>query len=63
MSDEKLITITAYINPDQFAHLKALSAATGVPFAVFIREGIDMILKDRNTAEARGELFIIGGDA
>jgi len=38
------LTTTVYIEPEQDAALKALSARTQVPVAEYIREGIDLVL-------------------
>jgi predicted DNA-binding protein len=44
MSRKKLST-TIYITPEQAERLKLLHDRTKVPIAVYIREGIDMVLK------------------
>lgn len=44
MSRRKVST-TIYITPEQAEHLKLLHDRTKVPIAVYIREGIDMVLK------------------
>lgn len=44
MSRRKVST-TIYITPEQAEHLKMLHDRTKVPIAVYIREGIDMVLK------------------
>ncbi len=41
----KKISTTIYITPDQNDRLKLLHERTKVPIAVYIREGIDMVLK------------------
>jgi predicted DNA-binding protein len=41
----KKISTTIYITPSQNERLKLLHERTKVPIAVFIREGIDMVLK------------------
>jgi hypothetical protein len=41
----KKISTTIYITPDQNDQLKLLHERTKVPIAVYIREGIDMVLK------------------
>jgi len=41
----KKVSTTIYITPEQADHLKLLHERTKVPIAVYIREGIDMILK------------------
>ena len=40
----KKISTTIYVTPEQNEQLKVLHARTKVPIAVFIREGIDMVL-------------------
>lgn len=44
MSRNKIST-TIYVTPDQSDRLKQLHARTKVPVAVYIREGIDLVLK------------------
>lgn len=39
------ISTTTYITPEQYDRLKVLHERTKVPIAVYIREGIDMVLK------------------
>ena len=41
----KKISTTIYITPEQNERLKLLHERTKVPIAVYIREGIDMVLK------------------
>ena len=41
----KKVSTTIYITPDQADRLKLLHERTKVPIAVYIREGIDMMLK------------------
>ena len=41
----KKISTTIYITPEQNDRLKLLHKRTKVPIAVYIREGIDMVLK------------------
>jgi predicted DNA-binding protein len=41
----KKISTTIYITPEQNDRLKLLHERTKVPIAVYIREGIDMVLK------------------
>lgn len=41
----KKISTTIYIEPEQSEKLKLLHARTKVPIAVYIREGIDMVLR------------------
>ena len=41
----KKISTTIYITPAQSERLKLLHSRTKVPVAVYIREGIDMVLK------------------
>jgi len=54
MARKKILT-TIYLTPEQDEQLKQLSSATRVPMAVYIREGIDLIL-DRNRAIFSGQL-------
>ncbi|MEM9696006.1 MAG: ribbon-helix-helix domain-containing protein [Myxococcota bacterium] len=41
----KKVSTTVYITPEQSDRLKELHARTKVPVSVYIREGIDMVLK------------------
>ncbi len=41
----KKISTTIYVTPTQSEQLKLLHRRTKVPVAVYIREGIDMVLK------------------
>ena len=41
----KKISTTIYVTPEQNDQLKLLHARTKVPIAVYIREGIDMVLQ------------------
>ena len=41
----KKVSTTIYITPEQAERLKILHDRTKVPIAVYIREGIDMVLK------------------
>lgn len=41
----KKISTTIYITPEQNEQLKVLHERTKVPIAVFIREGIDLVLE------------------
>ena len=41
----KKISTTVYITPEQNERLHLLHARTKVPVAVYIREGIDLVLK------------------
>lgn len=41
----KKVSTTIYITPEQAERLKMLHERSKVPIAVYIREGIDMVLK------------------
>lgn len=41
----KKVTTTVYFTPAQVAGLKALSDRTKVPFAEYVRQGVDHVLK------------------
>lgn len=41
----KKVSTTIYITPEQAERLKVLHERSKVPIAVYIREGIDMVLK------------------
>jgi predicted DNA-binding protein len=51
----KKISTTIYITPEQNERLKVLHERTKVPVAVFIREGIDLVL-DRHRDQLPGQL-------
>lgn len=44
----KKISTTIYITPEQNDRLKVLHERTKVPVAVYIREGIDLVLQQHN---------------
>ena len=41
----KKVSTTIYVTPEQYDRLKLLHERTKVPIAVYIREGIDLVLK------------------
>ncbi|MFK7992043.1 MAG: ribbon-helix-helix domain-containing protein [Sandaracinaceae bacterium] len=55
----KKISTTIYITPEQNERLKLLNRRTKVPVAVYIREGIDMVL-DKHRDQLPGQL-VLGG--
>lgn len=55
----KKISTTVYITPEQSEQLKLLHERTKVPVAVYIREGIDMVL-ERYKNELPGQLTLDG---
>jgi predicted DNA-binding protein len=53
----KKISTTIYITPEQNERLKLLNERTKVPIAVYIREGIDMVL-EKHRHELPGQLTL-----
>lgn len=53
----KKISTTVYITPEQNEALRLLHARTKVPVAVFIREGIDLVL-NRYADQLPGQLSL-----
>lgn len=53
----KKISTTIYITPEQNDRLKLLHDRTKVPVAVYIREGIDLVL-ERHQSELPGQLSL-----
>jgi hypothetical protein len=53
----KKISTTVYITPEQSERLHLLHARTKVPVAVYIREGIDLVLK-RYEHELPGQMTL-----
>ncbi len=53
----KKISTTIYITAEQNERLKALHERTKVPIAVYIREGIDLVLR-RYAEELPGQLSL-----
>jgi len=53
----KKISTTIYITPEQNEKLKLLNDRTKVPVAVYIREGIDMVL-DAHEENLPGQLSL-----
>lgn len=57
----KKISTTIYITPEQNERLKLLHERTKVPVAVYIREGIDLVL-EKHSAELPGQLTLAATD-
>ena len=53
----KKISTTIYITPEQNEQLKVLHERTKVPVAVYIREGIDLVL-EHHAADLPGQLSL-----
>ena len=53
----KKISTTVYITPEQNEQLKLLHERTKVPVAVYIREGIDLVLQ-QHEKELPGQLTL-----
>ena len=53
----KKVSTTIYITPEQADRLRMLHDRTKVPIAVYIREGIDMVL-DKHQDELPGQLTL-----
>lgn len=53
----KKISTTVYITPEQNERLKLLSQKTRVPMAEYIREGIELVLREHRK-ELPGQLTI-----
>lgn len=53
----KKVSTTIYITPEQNEQLKLLHERTKVPIAVYIREGIDLVL-EKYQAELPGQLSL-----
>lgn len=53
----KKISTTIYITPEQNELLKVLNERTKVPIAVYIREGIDLVL-EKHADELPGQLTL-----
>lgn len=54
----KMISTTLYVTPRQIELLHRLSEATKVPFASFIREGIDMEIEAEQERIANGTALV-----
>ncbi len=52
------ISTTVYITPEQRESLKLLHDRTKVPVAVYIREGIDLVLQ-RHESNLPGQLSLV----
>jgi hypothetical protein len=57
----KKISTTIYVTPEQNDRLKLLHERTKVPVAVYIREGIDLVLRHYQHI-LPGQLPLAGGD-
>lgn len=53
MSRQKVST-TVYLEPAQLVALKALSDRTRVPVAVYVRDGVDLVLAHHSTPATPG---------
>ena len=53
----KKISTTVYVTPEQNERLKLLHERTKVPVAVYIREGIDLVL-DRHPDQLPGQMSL-----
>jgi predicted DNA-binding protein len=53
----KKISTTVYVTPEQNERLKLLHERTKVPVAVYIREGIDLVL-DRHQDQLPGQMSL-----
>lgn len=42
--DARMVQLPVRLEPEQYARLRALSERTRVPVAVYIREGIDLVV-------------------
>jgi len=56
--NQKKISTTVYITEKQNECLKRLSEKTNVPVAVFIRQGIDLVL-EKHQEELSGQLSLL----
>ena len=55
---EKKVSTTVYLTERQYELLKQLSSATKVPFAEYIRQGIDLIL-NKHKVRLPGQLSLL----
>jgi hypothetical protein len=55
---DKKVSTTVYITPEQSEKLKLLHARTKVPIAEYIRQGIDLILK-QHADKLPGQLTLV----
>lgn len=51
---DKRIKVAIYLDPEQKAALETLSKQTRVPWATYVRDGIDMVLAKYRTQMKRG---------
>jgi hypothetical protein len=61
-ASRKKISCTVYITPEQNERLKMLHERTKVPVAVFVREGIDLVLK-RYESVLPGQMSLVSEDS
>lgn len=54
------VPTTTYLSTDQRDRLRELSARSGVPAAVIIRRGVDMVLERLTPAERAEAPFVLG---
>lgn len=56
MAATKKLSTTVYLTPAQVERLKRLNAATKVPVAEYVRQGIDLVLEKWEPTVRPGEL-------
>ena len=49
---------TIYMEDCQYEHVKKLSMKTGIPMAVIVRRGIDMVIAELEQREEREEQWL-----
>ncbi|MBF0106458.1 MAG: ribbon-helix-helix domain-containing protein [Deltaproteobacteria bacterium] len=54
---ERKVSTTVYLTEAQYESLKELSEETKVPVAVYIRQGVDMVLK-KNKKDLPGQMLL-----
>ena len=58
----KKVATTVYLEPEQEHNLKLLSERTKVPIAVYIREGVDLVLQ-KYRDKLPGQLTLLSGSS
>ena len=46
MAKEKMVPLTIMVTPAQESELRKLSARNRIPVSVYVREGIDLVLRE-----------------
>jgi len=58
-TSSKMVSTTVYVDKYQIEALRALKEVTGVPFAAYVRQGVDAVLKNHERELEKVVVFTI----